>query len=53
MLLRYTLTHPHCDTTVVGTCNPEHLSENLNAASAGPLPQSLFDEIRRARVGRQ
>lgn len=47
MLLRYTLTHPHCDTTIVGTCNPEHLSENLHAAAAGPLPQSLFDEIRR------
>lgn len=47
MILRFTLTHPHCHTTIVGTCNTEHLSQNLIAAAAGPLPQPLFDEIRR------
>ena len=49
LILRFTLTHPHCHTTIVGTCNPEHLKANLAAASAGPLPQALFDEVR-ARV---
>ena len=47
LVLRYTLSHPHCHTTIVGTCNPQHLSENLSAAAAGPLPQDLSDEIRR------
>jgi aryl-alcohol dehydrogenase-like predicted oxidoreductase len=35
LILRYTLTHPHCHTTIVGTCNPEHLAENLAAAAWG------------------
>ncbi|MBM81562.1 MAG: aldo/keto reductase [Planctomycetaceae bacterium] len=46
LILRYTLTHPHCDTTIVGTCNHEHLAENLAAAAKGPLPASLFEEIK-------
>src|SRR5262249_38777192 len=46
MILRFTLSHPHCHTAIVGTCNPEHLSENLKAAASGPLPQSLIEEIR-------
>lgn len=47
MVLRYTLTNPHCHTTIVGTCDPEHLSQNLASAAAGPLPRELFDEITR------
>ena len=45
LVLRYTLTNPHCHTTIVGTCNPLHLSQNIDAANNGPLPQDLFDEI--------
>jgi aryl-alcohol dehydrogenase-like predicted oxidoreductase len=45
LILRYTLSHPHCDTTIVGTCNPEHLSENLAAAAKGPLPKELYNSI--------
>ncbi len=33
LILRYTLSHPHCHTTIVGTCNPGHLAENLAAAA--------------------
>ncbi|QEG42566.1 aldo/keto reductase [Roseimaritima ulvae] len=44
-LLRATLSHPACDTTIVGTCNPEHLKENLTAAEAGPLPEELLAEL--------
>jgi aryl-alcohol dehydrogenase-like predicted oxidoreductase len=29
-LLRYTLTHPHADTIIVGTLCPDHLQENIN-----------------------
>ena len=27
-LLRFTLSHPHCHTTIVGTLNPDHLAQN-------------------------
>jgi aryl-alcohol dehydrogenase-like predicted oxidoreductase len=46
LVLRYTLSHPHCHTTIVGTCNPEHLAENLAAAASGPLPSDLHEEIK-------
>lgn len=47
LILRYTLSHPHCHTTIVGTMNPAHLRENLDAAAAGPLAPDLYDEITR------
>ena len=46
LILRYTLTHPDCHTTIVGTCNLEHLEENTAAACKGPLPPELYREIR-------
>lgn len=46
LILRFTLSHPHCQTTIVGTCNPIHLEENLDAVSSGPLPTDLYNEIR-------
>lgn len=45
LILRYTLSHPYCDTTIVGTCNEAHLQENIAAANQGPLPESLYQEI--------
>lgn len=45
LILRYTLSHPHCHTTIVGTCNADHLTENLASASVGPLPTELYNEI--------
>lgn len=50
LILRYTLSHPDCHTTIVGTANPAHLAENLTAAERGPLPRELYDEVTR-RVG--
>ena len=47
LILRYTLSHPHCHTTIVGTCNSEHFQENLAAASKGPLPEDLYQEVHR------
>lgn len=44
-LLRATLSHPACDTTIVGTCNPNHLAENLDALHAGPLPAATLQEL--------
>lgn len=45
LVLRYTLSHPDCHTTIVGTCNAEHFDDNLLAAEAGDLPPELYDEI--------
>ncbi len=44
-LLRCTLSHPACQTTIVGTCNVEHLRENVAAAEAGALPEPLLAEL--------
>ncbi len=45
LILRYTLSHPHVHTTIVGTCNPDHLGENLSAAEKGPLPKRLYQQV--------
>jgi aryl-alcohol dehydrogenase-like predicted oxidoreductase len=44
--LRFTLSHPHCDTTIVGTLIPKHLKENLAAAAKGPLPADVYEEAK-------
>ena len=46
-LLRFTLTHPHCHTTIVGTMKPEHLMENVRIAQQGPLPADVYAEAKR------
>ena len=46
-ILRCTLSHPHCHTTIVGTCNHEHLAANIAALDRGPLPDELLSEARR------
>lgn len=45
LILRYTLSRPYCHTTIVGTCNVEHLKANVRACIAGPLEKSLQAEI--------
>jgi aryl-alcohol dehydrogenase-like predicted oxidoreductase len=53
LILRYTISHSHCDTTIVGTCNPKHLTENVDSVAKGPLPTGLYQQIaaRVASVG--
>ena len=46
-LLRYTLTHPYANTIIVGTLYPEHLAENVQAASRGPLAPVVYAEAKR------
>jgi aryl-alcohol dehydrogenase-like predicted oxidoreductase len=46
-MLRFTLSHPHLHTTIVGTANPDHLADNLAAATKGPLPDDLYREAKR------
>jgi aryl-alcohol dehydrogenase-like predicted oxidoreductase len=54
-MLRYTITSPHMHTTIVGTLNPTHLSENVAAVLQGPLPTAIYREAKRrladARAG--
>jgi aryl-alcohol dehydrogenase-like predicted oxidoreductase len=46
-LLRFTLSHPQVNTTIVGTLHPEHLQENVAAALKGPLPKDVYDEAKK------
>jgi aryl-alcohol dehydrogenase-like predicted oxidoreductase len=46
-LLRYTLSHPHVHTVIVGTLNPAHLADDVRAAEAGPLPADVYAEAKR------
>ncbi len=46
LILRFTLSHPEMDTTIVGTMNPEHLRQNVAAAAKGPLPPDLYKEAK-------
>ena len=52
-LLRFTLSHPHCHTAIVGTLHPEHLHENIRAAENGPLAPTTYEEAKQrlASVG--
>jgi aryl-alcohol dehydrogenase-like predicted oxidoreductase len=46
-ILRFTFTHPDMDTNIVGTVNPAHLQDNINALLQGPLPPELYAEAKR------
>src|SRR6266545_3809741 len=52
-LLRFTLSHPHVQTIIVGTLYPEHLQENVAAVEKGPLAANVYEEVKRRldRVG--
>lgn len=45
-ILRFTNTHPHIHTNIVGTCNLKHLAANVSAAEKGPLPAQIYEEAR-------
>jgi len=46
-ILRFTLSNPDLDTTIVGTSNLEHLRANIEAAEKGPLPADVVEEAKR------
>ena len=46
-LLRFTLSHPHCHTTIVGTMKPKHLAENVRIASKGGLAPDVYAEAKK------
>jgi aryl-alcohol dehydrogenase-like predicted oxidoreductase len=45
--LRFTLSSPDLDTTIVGTRSVEHLKANVDAALKGPLPADVMEEAKR------
>ena len=44
--LRFTLSNPDLDTTIVGTRDVGHLRDNIAAALKGPLPEDILREAR-------
>ena len=46
-LLRYTISHPDLNTTIIGTLDPEHVAKNIVAAAKGPLPTPMYEEVNR------
>ena len=44
---RFTLSHPDMDTNIVGTVNPAHLQDNIDAVLQGPLPPDVYTEAKR------
>jgi aryl-alcohol dehydrogenase-like predicted oxidoreductase len=46
-MLRFTLSNPDLDTTIVGTKDVAHLHDNVAAALRGPLPEDLVQEAKR------
>ena len=45
--LRFTLSHPHLDTAIVGTSRVAHLRDNLVSLRRGPLPADVYAEALR------
>jgi len=45
--LRFTFSHQEMDTNIVGTTNPAHLQDNINALLKGPLPPAIYMEAKR------
>ena len=50
-VLRFTLTHPACHTTIVGTTSLDHMKANVAAALAGPLPADVYSEAKARLAG--
>ena len=50
-MLRFTISHSHVNTTIVGTLSLDHLMDNVRAARSGPLPDDVYEEAKR-RVSR-
>ena len=46
-LLRFALSHPHLNTTIVGTKNPEHFKENIKTANKGKLSEDIYEEAKK------
>ena len=50
-VLRFTLSHPHAHTIIVGTTRLAHLRENVEAVMRGPLSEEVYAEAKRRLDG--
>jgi aryl-alcohol dehydrogenase-like predicted oxidoreductase len=41
------MSHVDVDTAIVGTTNPNHLLENVEAVLKGPLTPNVYNEVKR------
>jgi aryl-alcohol dehydrogenase-like predicted oxidoreductase len=46
-MLRFTISHPGMHTTIVGTINPDHLQQNVDAVERGPLSDDVYAEAKK------
>jgi aryl-alcohol dehydrogenase-like predicted oxidoreductase len=46
-ILRFTISNPDLDTTIVGTLDPAHVRDNVEVLLKGPLPADMYKEARR------
>ena len=46
-LLRFTIGHPDLSTTIIGSMDAGHVAKNVAAASKGPLPDSIRNEVKK------
>ncbi len=47
LAIRFALSHPGVSTACISMHIPQYADENIKAAVKGPLPQAVFEEIRR------
>ena len=45
-LIRFAISHPDVDSAIIGTGSVTHLTENIQAASRGPLPADVYAEAK-------
>lgn len=45
--IRFTLSNPDLDTTIIGSKDPGHMQDNVGYAIKGPLPEELVTEAKR------
>ena len=50
-MLRFTLTHPHIHTSIVGTTSVEHLQENVKAVERGVLSSDVYEHAKQRIEG--
>jgi aryl-alcohol dehydrogenase-like predicted oxidoreductase len=50
-LIRFAMNHPGMSTMIIGTKDPDHLAENVRAATQGRLPDDVYAEAKRRLDG--
>jgi aryl-alcohol dehydrogenase-like predicted oxidoreductase len=46
-MIRYLLSKPMVNSTILGTASPDHMQDNIAAARKGPLPEDVYLEAQR------